>query len=332
MASRGLKTSLLFGLLAALALGWFLLRRPGRVPEDRAVLSRPDAPVQQTYNALVRLGRSQDAAALKEALNRLDHPQAVVREAVAETLGFFAESDALAGLQKLLRDGQKSVRIRAIHALANRQDTSRVELIRKLLSEQLSPEESVAAHSALLRSPIDPEQRAQAISVLAKMGSEDSRSGEEAALRLVGIAPQEESVLEMLRVGLRRGSPARILPVAIRHLSVRRDRAVLPQLERYALHPQGAVRLAVIQSLRHACPEKRWSILERAILAEVDRPLRDAAIKESVQLGTQGAKRLLGRISADANSSEEVQSAVRQQLAALEGAAEQPDPCSSVRE
>jgi HEAT repeat protein len=310
--------------LVAIALGlviaslgiWKLRhRRPGsprneaeRVAEllkhDRESLANPRASDAEIYGAMVRLAQRKEPIARQEAVKRAKSDRRLLREGAANALGFFDDPESSATLQALLSDADPTVRVQAIRGLGNLPLAGRETLLRQLLARpNLNAQERVAGLESLLRVSSTSTAKSDAVGELVKMArdSRDPNLALHSAMTVVSLAPRDERVISLLRDELEKHSNPALEPTAIRHLSAVQDPWVRKNLSRLLDSPQSQTRLAAVQSTHMACPDDRWSMLEKVMTSERDKLVVVASIQEAGYMPGGEAKALLERMLAQSH-------------------------------
>ncbi len=251
--------------------------------QDRANLTRKDASEYEIYAALIRLSQEQDPEARTLALEYTKSPSRVIREGVANALGYFDDDEAMELLTKMLSDPEKSVRLQAIQSFGHKPGTRREKIILNLLKDKrLSGEEKGAAHSTLIQVASTPNARNLAIGKVITLirSTNDPHLISQATMMIVATAPKDPRVIAVLKYVLEHQSTSFIDAMGVRHLASIGDPWLKLNLSKFASRKDLGTRMAVIQSIHLACPKERWSIFENLFRAEKDRGLLGLAVQE----------------------------------------------------
>lgn len=298
--------------------------------EDKGNLIKKDATEYEVYAGLIRLAQLKDPYARQEATQRIGSPSRVIREAVANALGYFDDESSVASLSKLLSDPEKSVRIQAIQGIGHLPGPAREKLIQEFLKGPISSiEERAAAYTSLIRVSTNPEIKSQALGKILQEvhKAKTDPEGMSVAMMALSTAPRDPRVLDMLRDILKREHSHPIWPLAIRHLASTQDAWLKKSIDTFAKSPDAQVRLAVVQTLHMICPVNRWALLEETLKKEKDLTVISAALSEPQYMPGKEAMALLQRMSEPTSSLKETEKTALKALLAEMKKSPAVDPC-----
>lgn len=301
---------------------------------DKATLLNRDAREPEIFGALVRLGQREEPLARQEAVKRAESSSKMIREGVANALGFFDDAESFEKLRKLVADPEKEVRIQALVALGRRPSDARRALLREIAARPgLSAEEKVAANSSLAKLGGKGGETSSSVAALMRIAltDHDDAAATRAASEAVSLAPRDPKVLEMLRSMLENEKREGIRSLGVRHLAVSRDPWMLKNYRRYLDNAEPGLRMAVVQSLHFLCPDDRWSTLDKVISGDRDKGVVMAALQEPRFMPGNEAKALLQRLIAGGKLAREELTSAQSTLAELEKSTA-VDPCLNYRE
>lgn len=239
-----------------------------RIKTDQENLKKEKATDPEIFGALVRLAQRRDPEARTEALKRVASRSPLVREGVANALGYFEDPEAMAALKHMLEDPEKKVRRQAINALSHVANEDREKLIRETMDKpSLETEERLAALRGLVKISKAPEARARAVDSLVKFANEskDPRALEQAMISAISLAPGAAGTLALLREKLPTLKTPGVAAAAIRHLAAQKDPWLLTSLPKFQSSDEQTIRLAVIQTIHMTCPGNRWAFIEKSL-------------------------------------------------------------------
>jgi hypothetical protein len=268
--------------------------------QDKANLSKADARDFEIHGALLRLSQRGDQLGRTEAIKRAKSESAMIRQGVANALGYFEDDESFTTLKSLLGDKEQPVRVHAIYGLGHKRNKNREDLLQELLKKKdLAGEERIAVISSLLRVVNSPELRNEAVGTLLSLAKDTKNPtlSDHAVRMAVSMAPRDQRVTEMLRGMLNDKPSLSVEATAVRHLATTKDPWVRKHLRQFAESKSPQTRLAVVQSLHVACPDDRWSLLEKIVQSESDRSVLSAALRAPGYMPGDAAKSFMERVT-----------------------------------
>ncbi len=256
----------------------------------------------KVYEALIRLGEVKDALALKLAIDFSKEEILLLREGSAQTLAYYPDEKSTEVLMTLLSDKEASVREFAARGLGKSQSKERLELVRKMLTDnKMNFKERLALLTSFRNLAADAESKSWALNQIVNVANDKNSSEitarEEAALLLVQIAPYDEATKKVIQNQVLEGSSEKVLGVGIRLLATNQDPWIIPQLSKLSEHKSPIVRKAVIQSLHRNCPAHRWELMNRIMKSETDKSVIETGLREAALLAGNEAITFLSNIN-----------------------------------
>ncbi|MEQ1877438.1 MAG: HEAT repeat domain-containing protein [Bdellovibrionia bacterium] len=254
---------------------------------DLEVLASGRGTPEQIYGAMIRQGEKLEELALKAALEHSESETPLLRDGSAKALGYFNDEAAFERLKAMVDDRDHSVRLAAISGLGRRQDSKRVDELKKLAARSdFDDRMRVAVYFNLYQADSSAEGKAETVSKLIEFGDgANAVVALEAVAALTTLEPEKPAVLDLLRRKVGAANQEGALAVSIRHLATREDTWIRQYLGRLSLYASPKVKIAVIQALHRVCPDDRWSIIEDFLGAEVPEEVLRTAIEELRFLG-----------------------------------------------
>jgi hypothetical protein len=230
--------------------------------------------------------------ALKEALAHLNDSNPEMRAVVAEILCTYPfEGQVKESIQRLIRDPELKVRLRAIQFLGQRTDGERLSFLKEHCAQVSEAEEKDMCQYGLFR--------------LAKTGDDQkvlldqAMSGMDPAtltwakvVNLVGMAPKDPRLvlvfLKKIETAKSGGSEedSRLLDRIYRHLAIYAPESIRDQFANFVVHPVAAIRNAALMTASQLCPKDRWAVI-RKVATSKNSP-------DEMQKGALNAARMLG--------------------------------------
>ena len=294
---------------------------------DRVNLRNPAIGETERTAIMIRLAERQEPEALTEAQSLAGTDSVSARGAAAAAIGYFADEQGLALLEKLIADRDVGVRRRAIAALASRPSEARDRRLAELSQHATDPQDQVAALAALAEAGLLPATRTHSLSALralANVGVPAEASGVSehgktepmpdlagtpdeqrtaralAAVRVSELAPKDLHTQSMLRGRMAAAFDPLLDPVGIRTLSEIRDPWLADRLSRYLTAADPETRIEALRSLPRYCPRSRWETLGRALAQEKIERVRAAILLTYVEMSGAAAVAELAQVIQDA--------------------------------
>lgn len=280
--------------------------------------------------ALIMLALQGDPVAQTEAIGNIESDSIIHREAAAESLGHFEDEESLNGLKSLLKDKNRTVRIRAIRALGTKPSKAREDVLVTLINKKnISEREKTHMWGAVLKTSERKDLRdlgMRHLTYLVKK-AKDPVSGVIASSYIIEHADKVPAAKKALRQVAQSGSHPSSVSNAVRYLAGIKDPVLQKELPKLSIHKSPEVRLAVAETLHRSCPPNRKGFLKRFIASEKEKQVREAIFRNMFFHGADvGSSVLSGALSSGSITKEErsVIKLLQQQLQA----SNQNDHCS----
>lgn len=265
------------------------------VAKDRRILKDQNAGDVDTYEALNRLARGQDQQALSSALEKANSNSRMVREGVANALGYFIDDKAFEALKVLLQDPEQNVRIRTLQGLGNAKENRRIELIQKHLNQEGLPDrEKVIGNAVLLKLATQEKERQYSIKFLADFAKNGDGDVQYMAFsKLTELAPSDEATLALVRNKVEAGNNPNVVSLGVRHLATVKDKWLVSKLPMLLKNKNEAIRSAAVLSLHQYCLPDSWKILNEKFYTDKSELVINSVVQEASKLGGLKAKDFL---------------------------------------
>lgn len=333
-------------LLIVIAGVFFLSPRKKATPEgsadkariiqaDLATLANKDANPVQFYAALIREAEIGNPKAYDVALEQAHDPAPWIRAGCAEALAYVKTDKAFALQAELLQDKEQTVREHALRGLARRKDEKALETVKVFLKKSAkTPQDKIAAASAILRLSSDPKEKASHVHALleqVRTGALPENTRVAALQDVVNEDPGSAELIRLLTSELQAGkSPSRLQELAIHHLSGVAPDHVRDLLKSFKDSASPSLRFAVVQALPFACPADRFSILRDVIENDGESAVWKEALRSATMMPGEGAREMISSLKGSAALAKDAEKKAQVDLASDQLAQSKgEDPCAA---